>query len=121
MTIESPEQFVNNLWDWGILDGCFGESKIKPTDVDGLVERNGHFLILEAKSPTAEVKQGQEITFQHAIQAKSMTVFVVWGEPGKPERLRMISKWKDQEVDADIEKFREKVSQWYEWANRNGV
>ena len=51
MTINDPVKFCAGLWDWGILNGCFGDTLIKPTDIDGFVERNGKFLFFETKSP----------------------------------------------------------------------
>ena len=67
MTIQSEERFMASLWDWGILKGCFGDSKIEPTDMDGLVERKGHFLVLEAKQPGVKIKQGQWWTFNALV------------------------------------------------------
>ncbi len=40
MTIRSKEVFLQGLWDWAVLDGCFGNTRIRPTDVDGLIERH---------------------------------------------------------------------------------
>ena len=119
MTIENWDQYKANLWDWAILDGCFGATRIKPTDIDGFVERGGRFLVLETKASTAEVGQGQEITFQELVKTGKFTVFVVWGAPGKPERMRIISVWADQTFDADVDKLREKTHLWYKYANGN--
>jgi hypothetical protein len=41
MTINKLDAYVAGLWDWVCLDGCFGDTKIRPTDIDGLVERRG--------------------------------------------------------------------------------
>ena len=117
MTINNWEQYKANLWDWAILDGCFGVSKISPTDIDGFVERNGRFLVIETKAPTAEVEQGQEIVFRELVKTGKFTVFVVWGKPGQPERMRIISIWADQAIDADLDKLREKTKMWYKYAN----
>ena len=63
MTIKNLEAFVENLWDWGFLDECFPGTRIRVTDIDGLVERNGHFLLIEAKSPGKDIPTGQRILF----------------------------------------------------------
>jgi hypothetical protein len=39
------------LPDWGMLQGCFTPTRVAPADVDGQVEQNRKFLILEQKSP----------------------------------------------------------------------
>ena len=34
MTINDPEAFCAGLWDWAILDGCFGDTAIMPSRGD---------------------------------------------------------------------------------------
>jgi hypothetical protein len=121
MTIHNKQAFMDALWDWAVLDGCFGNTNISPSDVDGEVERNGHFLVLEAKGPRAFVTQGQQIKFNRHAQ-RGDTVMVIWGEPGKPERLQI---WRPYEgvqklIPCTLEMFRIAVSHWFEWADSNG-
>lgn len=92
MTINNAEAYLRGVWDWGILRGCFGETKIEPTDIDGCVERNGQFLVLETKAPTASVEQGQQITFDRMLSTGRFTVIIVWGETNKPERNKLCTK-----------------------------
>ena len=119
MTINDPDKFMAGIWDWKILDGCFGESRIKPTDIDGMVERNGNFLFLETKSPGASLPVGQEISFKHLVRRAGAVVMVVWGEQNNPQQLRVFShKHPDgKTIDADGEKFRHLVQVCYERAN----
>ena len=43
---------------------------------------------------------------------------IIWGEPGKPEKLRLIHKWGELiEENADLDLLREKVKAWYQWAD----
>lgn len=117
MTINNPQAFVESLWDWGVLKGCFGETRIEPTDIDGFVERNGRFLILETKGPGVPVTMGQEITFRKLKQTGLFTTFVIWGEPGNPIEMRIIARECDLEIEADIGVLREWVTKWFKWAN----
>ena len=122
MTINNPEKFCSGLWDWGILNGCFGATRIKPTDIDGFVERNGKFLILEAKSPGAEIPTGQMITFKRLIDTGYFTVIIVWGNTNNPERLTVMTSRTTREIDqADLERLRSIVSNWFEFANSTPV
>lgn len=116
MSIEAPLLYLSGVWDWKILDGCFGNTRISPTDIDGFVERNGHFLILEAKSPRASVPRGQELTFK-ALQATNLfAIIIVWGETNEPERLRVITPTRDIEESADLDRLRYWVCKWFKWA-----
>lgn len=114
MTINNPTKFLETIWDWGILDGCFGETRIRPTDVDGLVERNHHYLLLEAKSPGVEVSAGQMRTYENFVQDAPATVIIIWGETNRPERLRVFTKHINQEFNpANLQKLRDIVTEWY--------
>lgn len=118
MTIHNIDKFMSTLWDWGILSGCFGETKIRPTDVDGMVERNGHFLFLEAKSTGVTLPKGQQIMFSRLAAPKSFTVFVVHGDTNQPQRLTVFHNgaWQ-QDRECDLQGFRRAVSRWWEMAN----
>ena len=77
MTIENLEAYVDSLPDWAILDGCFGNTMIKPSDIDGVIERNGNCLFLEHKRRGVPLKEGQRRLFQ-ALARQGNTVIVYW-------------------------------------------
>ncbi len=119
MTIENERAFLDGIWDWAILDGCFGETRIKPTDIDGLVERNGHFLMLECKSPGVPVKQGQAMMLNRAVTTGFFTAMIVWGEQNKPEKLHIIGAMGNIEINpCDTALFRHYVSLWFDRVNQ---
>jgi len=85
--IRNPESFVKSLpanfdgiFDWDWLQGAFKKTKIMPTDIDGMVERNNHFLIFETKGVGAKVQDGQRYTFESLIRTRYFTVIVFWGD-----------------------------------------
>ncbi len=122
MTINDPVKFCAGLWDWAILDGCFGETKIKPTDVDGLVERHGKFLVFETKSPGVSIPFGQTITFKSMVSTGVFTIIVVWGETNKPIKALLYTRHGETVYDpCDIDRFRNIVSQWFKYANSDFV
>lgn len=116
MTINNPKSFTEQLWDWAVLDGCFGQSKIKPTDVDGLIEHNGHFLMLEAKNDGVPVPLGQAILHQSWLD-NGNSLIIIYGEPGKnPQKLEcyIFGRRIVREIEpASIEMLRTVVSYWY--------
>ena len=121
MTINNPSEYLRNLWDWQCLSGCFGDSKISPTDIDGFVERNSFFLVIETKAPDVPLKTGQRITFEKLVSIPQFSVVVVWGHPHTPEKIMVwydLDKQKEYTGDdASLEKLREIVSGWYRYAD----
>jgi hypothetical protein len=119
MTINDPERYCAGLWDWAILDGCFGETKIKPTDVDGFVERKGKFLWLETKAPGAEVPYGQQLTFNALIKTGIFTVFIIWGTTNAPQEIQIMTYLgKCRKEMCSLEKLRDLTSRWYRWVDK---
>jgi hypothetical protein len=115
MTIENPQRFMAGIWDWGCLRGCFGDTRIEPTDIDGLVERKGHFLLLETKAPTAQIKGGQEIMFQALRATKRFTVLVIWGDAGQPQRGKLYCVDAVSRIfDCDLQTLRAIVAYWFD-------
>jgi len=70
--------------DWGFLDNSFS-GKIRIGDIDGIVEANGHILILEWKKPNVPTPMGQHIMFSKITERNDIEVFVVNGNPLKNE------------------------------------
>lgn len=121
MTINDPASYVAGLWDWAVLDGCFGQTRIRPTDIDGEVERNGWFLRLETKAPGAGIPEGQMRTFRQLIAIGRFTILVVWGRKGKPEKLRIMRPGQDDVMEpATLEDLRHEVAKWFRAADAFG-
>lgn len=121
MTIRNKQNYLDSIWDWSILNGCF-KGKIAPTDIDGLVERNGRFLLLETKSPGVPINTGQQRTHDALLATGVFTVMVIWGNAGQPEKLRVSiqhnGKVAVQEMEADTDVLRDVVRRWFLFADR---
>lgn len=116
MTINDPVAFVSTLWDWAILDGCFGTTRIKPTDIDGFVERHGYFMVIETKRPGVAIPYGQHLTFEALRKLNKFWIFIVWGYPGKPEKIQLYSpKGITSVMDCDVAFLRHAVTMWFEY------
>lgn len=144
MTIRNVGAYLKSLWDWGLLNGCFGSTRIKPTDIDGMVERNGQFLILEGKPGTngaaldcRPIGDGQRILFDALQKTGLFTVLVIWGDAAHfkvglclenvagvhveasdtaPVVVAM-QIWPHERIPADLDAVRRFVASWFEWAN----
>lgn len=118
MSIENPELYMRGIWDWAILDGCFGQSKIKPTDIDGCIERKGKALFIETKQPGAGIPAGQRYMFQNLAQSGVASIIVVWGDTNQPEAIMVFHRNRIEEPHpTDLDGFRERVKNWYRWAD----
>jgi hypothetical protein len=117
MTVNNKDLFFDGIWDWAMFDGCFGETRIKPTDLDGFVERKGKFLVLETKHKDTPIPEGQRITFESLVKTGYFSILVMWGDKNKPERALLITRKGEKEYNpVDIDKCSKIVSAWFEYA-----
>jgi len=118
MTIRNIDSFVDSIQDWAILDGCFGTTKIKPSDIDGFIERKGVCLFLEGKGTHASLTTGQAIAFS-TLAKQGNTVIVFWGKDHAISKMRVITKSDPGIVkECTLDDLRSAVKSWYEEANR---
>lgn len=113
--------YKNSLWDWTPLNECFQGTNIRVTDIDGLVERNGKFLVIETKKPGDEIPQGQFITFDALLNTGVFTIFVVWGSRGVPQEIRVFTRDgrnNKHYITADMKLLQKIVTEWFRFADR---
>ena len=110
MTIRSEAAYMRNLWNWQCLDGCMGERKQCVSDVDGIVERNGQFLVIETKSTGVEVPMGQSIMFSSFTRLPEFRVLIVWGKPGHVTHMQ---RWGGSKREATNEDMENAVKEWW--------
>lgn len=119
--IRNPENYINSFWDWSILEGCFGET-IKPSDVDGIVERKDSILVVETKRPGEEIPDAQRRTLEALGRKPKCTVIILRGHPNHPEQIKQFrrkeDKWSDWEPTS-LDDLRRRCSEWFERANGN--
>jgi len=119
-----PANF-DGVFDWDFLKegGAFGNTRIEPFDFDGVVERNGYFLVYETKDEGKEIPLGQKIALESAVKTGFFIVFVIWGKTdcGRLEiwsRDSETGKVKYKKMDeSSREIVLEYTSRWYEWVD----
>lgn len=116
--IHNLDAYVHALWNWDCLDGCFGDTLIKVGDIDGIVERNGHFLLIEAKGNDKQIGKGQRILLDHLVDIGCFSTLVVWGKPQEPTAIELTTEFGKRRMyrPADIRIMREIVSSWFRFA-----
>jgi hypothetical protein len=119
MTIHSPDKYIENIWDWGFLDECFQPTRIKVTDIDGLIERNGRFLVIETKLPNVDIPKGQAILFNALVKTGYFHVLIIWGKRNQPEH-RMFWGY-SRKIPTSTENVIELVRMWFQLVDAKAV
>lgn len=125
--LRSHNNFINSHWDWTPFNPCFvtasgQQTRIRISDIDGSVERNGHFLIMETKRPGEEMKEGQKRYLRASVRRMD-AVLVLHGHPNMPDKLFFYRPNTDQPqiinpcVLSDALRV---VKGWFLWADANG-
>lgn len=140
MTIRDLNRYMESLWDWGFLDGCFGVTRSRVGDVDGILEHYGEILLLEGKpmwcAPeigekwrTEQTRMNGQSRLWAGLAGRGVTVMVLWGEaenaaePMKktPKRMQLWRRFQpepDIVKDCSVELVRHYVSRWWQWAEK---
>lgn len=115
------------LKSWGWLRGAFIRENILPTDIDGLVEVNGKFLLFENKYVGATMAQGQRQTLEKLVlNADFVVVRIDWDGAGRVvrfERWAKINPMGTLEVknyeNSTEQEIRKLCMAWSKWAQSN--
>jgi hypothetical protein len=122
--IKNPAAFIVSkmpvVYDW--LKGSFPYG-ILPTDIDGLVHLNGHFLLLEFKDESvirnAAIPKGQLRCFESLHLTNRFTVFLIGTDQrGEPVLLQEFHCNGKHPPLKDIDKscLQKRCKQWAAWA-----
>lgn len=113
MTIRNWEAYKANLWDWNFLEEKLPGS-CAVSDIDGIIERNGRFLVIETKGPEVAVPMGQSIMFSAIARLPEFTVWVVWGTPGKVTHMQ---RWGEAKFEAESRDLQDTIRLWFKLAD----
>jgi len=124
--MSQPAYYIGEKWhDFTVLKGCFGDSRIMPTDIDGMVERNGHFLVIEFKPDGKSITTGQKIMLRRLSKLNEFTVLVIWHEPCAVHEFKVpvaMQQFPDVTIEeTDIDGVRSVVKLWYQMADNQKV
>lgn len=126
--IRDMESAVASIWDWHFLNDCFTRG-ITVADIDGIIERHGYFLVLEAKRPGAGQPLGQKILYENMVKTGLFTVVYFWGKDNDPDSIECVEvlkpeKWGERgrvissgKIPYNKGKFINLVGRWYKKAN----
>lgn len=100
-----------------VFADCFPR-KINFGDVDGLVELNGRFLLLEWKGDGGSLKRGQQLTYVEFTNTLGNLVLVVRGDAESMKVESYSSFWGGSfypAISADLNAVKSRISHWVQW------
>ena len=114
------------LPNWAIFNECFRPTKIKFTDMDGVVERNGQFLFVEVKQNTKSIPIGQRILFEKLTEnAPHITVLLLYAfDVSKKMDIQEYAVFKNGNMTqnwtrTNTQEVIERVRRWFLRANQS--
>jgi hypothetical protein len=109
-----PDAPLRARWNWGWLEGCFGNTNISVSDIDAIWERRGHFLVVEVKRLGEKLWDGQLLLLRRLAEKPTFTVWIVRGEKNMPQHVqRVTTDGLDTEEPSSQEDFRSRVAAWF--------
>ena len=115
------EQILPN---WAVFNECFAGTRIRITDVDGVVERNGKFLFIEVKQNTKTILTGQKILFEKLTEnAPHISVLLLYAHNVSKEMdIQEYAVFKNGEMTQDwtptnTEEMKGYVKAWFQRAH----
>jgi hypothetical protein len=92
-----------------------------PSNVDGILERNGQFLILEWKRPNEKVSEGQRIMLQALAAKPSFMVVIIYGNTDNETVIDsywlLTPEGKPVKSGIGFESFKQFYRDWYSYAD----
>ena len=103
--------FLEKRSDVAALDGCF-PAHVGATDLDGIVELGGHFLVIEFKHLGVLVPRGQGLMFERMVATGKFTVVIVHARGQDVESWTVLGPDGRRQVKGDLPALRAEVKAW---------
>ena len=117
--MKSLRSTLASVADYGDLIGLIPSNpKFSPSDIDGICERKGNFLVMEWKRPGEKFSKGQEILLRALAKTPHFIVVIMYGDTD--DGLNFSHCWLyDNKGNASkkyttFEEFKEFFRLWYE-------
>jgi hypothetical protein len=122
MNIRNLAAYQSSVWDWSWLNGAFGGSLIRVSDIDGMVERRGNFLMFEGKKGGV-VSNGQSIMFDAWVRNGNALLLLHGMDHGDRDMIIVArgGLWSHESspINGNRQTVRRLCDDWYQWANQN--
>ncbi len=108
--INNLKAHAESFWSFDMLDEAL-PGREGFSDIDGITEKFGHFLVLEFKAENAKVSGGQAYLFDALVRLEEFNVIVVWGPKDDPQRA-MVWGHHESPVQCNEETLKSWIRQW---------
>ena len=101
-----------------MLDGCFGNTNVKASDIDGYIHQNGCVLFLEKKFPNGWLDEPQ-IRAIYTLVKQGNSFIVIWCEQADGSDISLMRVFgienfnSETRQPAKLQDFRAAVQQWW--------
>ena len=95
--------------------------KLLPSNVDGIIERNGHFLVMEWKRLNESMNEGQKILLRSLSNTPKMIVLLIEGDTDNGMNVSKIYKIQNDKLIAKghcLDDLKWLIQIWYDHANK---
>lgn len=100
-----------------------GNPNFVPSNVDGICERKGKFLVMEWKRPKERVSKGQEILLKAMAKMSNFIVVIIYGDTDfdtQIDKFYLVNQnGSCSHIGNGFESFKAYYQQWYEWADND--
>ena len=108
--------------DYGDFFGLIPENpQFVPSNVDGICERKGKFLVMEWKRPKEAVSKGQEYLIKALAKQPNFIVIIIYGDTDNGtnvEKFYLVNQDGSCTLaGSNFEALKQYYLQWYEYAN----
>lgn len=108
--------------DYGDFKGLISSNpNFVPSNVDGIAERNGKFLVMEWKRPGERISTGQKLLLQALAANPAFVVIIVNGNTDNETVVNsffmLTLKGEPYKRGTGIESLKTFYKEWYKWAN----
>lgn len=114
--LRDRNQYRDRAWDWAFLNSCFEGTRIRLSDVDGVVEHRGQVLFVEAKPTWWKMGTGQRLLLEALARKPGVTVLFLEGvPPSSVTHMAVVPLWKQRRpaTQNDVQLF---VRDWFDKA-----
>lgn len=104
--------------DFSAFDGCFPNDRLSFTDLDGMMERKGNFLVLEKKGIN-RLTLGQKLLLKQLLALGVFTIIVFGPSEYKPEFITVYYPDGNMCVaqNPSHKELRRVISEWFKYAD----
>lgn len=120
--MKSLRSTLANVADYGDLIGLIPSNpKFSPSDIDGICERKGNFLVMEWKRPGEKVSEGQKRLLQALAANPKFMVIVVIGDTDNGTNIQEFWQYapdgKAFKAGVGFDSFKTFYRLWYDYAD----